>query len=256
MSIEREELISFCNHVLKPQDFKDYGPNGLQIEGKKAIQNIAFAVSATLDSIEQAIEKRAHALIVHHGLFWNFHGVRTLTGPFGRRIFNLVRHQINLFGYHLPLDAHPEIGNAKSLGDQIGLKDTSPFGDYKGCPTGIKGHLIKPMKAKDLQKSLENAIDHDVLLSSPGPEMTIKTIGIITGGANSDWKRSADEGLDAYITGEMSEYDWHESKEAGVHMFAGGHHATEKFGIQALQQKVQKSFPEVDCFFIDSDNPA
>jgi len=93
-------------------------------------------------------------------------------------------------------------------------------------------------------------------MSSPGSDLSIKTIGIITGGANSGWKEAEEEGLDAYITGEMSEYDWHESKEAGIHMFAGGHHATEKFGIQSLQDKVQKLYPETECFFIDSENPA
>lgn len=256
MSIERNHLIKTLNKIFKPQDFKDYGPNGLQIEGKKSIKNIAFAVSATLDSIEKAIDGRAQALIVHHGLLWNFHGVRPLTGHFGRRISNILRYQINLFGFHLPLDAHPEIGNAKSLGNQIDLQNTSRFGDYKGCPTGIKGNLSKAIKAKDLKTSLEKILNHPILMSSPGSDLPIKTIGIITGGAHSGWKEAEEEGLDAYITGEMSEHDWHESQEAGVHMFAGGHHATEKFGIQSLQEKIQKTFLETECFFIDSENPA
>ena len=256
MSIERIELEKFFNRVLKPHEFKDYCPNGLQIEGRKEIKNIAFSVSATLDSIERAIEIRANALVVHHGLFWKHQGSQTLTGPFGRRVITMARQQINLFGFHLPLDAHPEIGNAKSLGNLIGLGDTKPFGDYKGCPTGIKGILSTPIKASDLRDMLKAVLKHDVILASPGEQREIKSVGIITGGANSDWKLAAEENLDAFITGEISEYDWHESKEAGVHMFAGGHNATETFGIQSLQQKVTESFPEVKCSFIDSPNPA
>ena len=256
MGIDRKELEKLFNKVLKPHDFKDYCPNGLQIEGRKDIKNIAFAVSASLDSIERAIEMRANALVVHHGLFWNYQGGRTLTGPFGRRVMSIARHQMNLFGYHLPLDAHAEIGNAKSLANLIGLSNTEPFGDYKGSPTGVKGILSTPSKASELQSVLKIVLKHDVILATPGSEMEIKSVGIITGGANSDWKLAAKENLDAYITGEISEYDWHESKEAGVHMFAGGHNATERFGIQSLQQKVMETFPEVECFFIDSDNPA
>ena len=254
--IERNELDNFFNRILKPKEFKDYCPNGLQIEGKKDIKNIAFAVSATLESIDKAIEMRANALVVHHGLFWKHQGSQTLTGPFGRRVMNLVRQQINLFGFHLPLDAHLEIGNAKSLGNLIGLVNTEPFGDYKGCSTGIKGTLSSPTNASDLKGMLKIILKHDVILSTPNPMQEIKSIGIITGGANSDWRLAAEENLDAYITGEISEYDWHESKEAGVHMFAGGHNATETFGIQALQQKVIESFPEVECSFISSLNPA
>ena len=256
MGIDRKELEKLFNKVLKPHDFKDYCPNGLQIEGRKDIRNIAFAVSASLDSIERAIEMRANALVVHHGLFWNYQGGKTLTGPFGRRAMSVARHQMNLFGYHLPLDAHAEIGNAKSLANLIGLSNTEPFGDYKGSPTGVKGILSTPSKASELQSVLKIVLKHDVILATPGSEMEIKSVGIITGGANSDWKLAAKENLDAYITGEISEYDWHESKEAGVHMFAGGHNATERFGIQSLQQKVMETFPEVECFFIDSDNPA
>ena len=187
MGIDRKELEKFFNRALKPNEFKDYCPNGLQIEGRKDIKNIAFAVSATLDSIEKAIEMRANALVVHHGLFWNHQGSKTLTGPFGRRVISIAKQHINLFGYHLPLDAHPEIGNAKSLANLIGVTSTEPFGDYKGSPTGVKGILATPSKASELQEVLKIVLKHDVILASPGPEQEIKSIGIITGGANSDW---------------------------------------------------------------------
>lgn len=253
--MERQALQDFFTELLSPGNFTDYGPNGLQIEGTEQIERIAFAVSATADSVERAVEGKAQALVVHHGLFWKFHGARPLTGPFGRRVLPLVRNGVNLFGYHLPLDAHPEIGNAASLGKRIGLAQLEPFGDYQGVATGVKGVLAEPPTAAELRLKLRGLLDHEVLLASPDETGRIKTLGIITGGANSEWKRAAQEGLDAYLTGEMSEHDWHESREAGVHMFAGGHHATERFGIQALMERVKERFG-VECFFIDSDNPA
>ena len=255
MAVIRTELCAFYHALLSPDDFSDYCPNGLQIEGSEQIEKIAFAVSATADSIAQAVAGHADALVVHHGLFWNFHGAKTLTGPFAKRIFPLVRAQLNLFGYHLPLDAHPEYGNAAQLGQLIGLVQRTPFGDYKGNPTGVQGVLTAPIRAGELKALLEQKLNHPVILASPDEQQKINSIGIITGGANNEWRLAARAGLDAYITGEISEHDWHDSREAGVHMFAGGHNATEQFGIQALMQRTRAQFA-IDCFFIPSDNPA
>jgi dinuclear metal center YbgI/SA1388 family protein len=192
---------------------------------------------------------------VHHGLFWSFHGARTLTGPLARRVFPLVRHEINLFAYHLPLDAHPEIGNAACLARALGLTGISPFGDHQGSPTGVRGQFPRPFTAASLKACLASVLDHPVLMAAPGADKPIHSAGIITGGANRDWVLASRAGLDAYITGEMSEHDWHESQEAGLAMFAGGHNATEQFGIQALMERVRARFG-VDCCFIPSDNPA
>ena len=253
--ISRSELEAFYTHLLAPDSYQDYGPNGLQIEGRQSINKIAFAVSATLDSIQQAVSKNADALVVHHGLFWSFHGVQTLTGPFARRIFPLIEHKINLFGYHLPLDGHAEIGNAAVLGKQLNCIHPQPFGDHKGSPTGIKGNLQTPLSARDLAERLEQILNHPVILASPDDSLLINSVGIITGGANSEWKTAWQENLDAFITGEISEHDWHESKEHGIHMLAGGHNATEQFGIKALMEKTRQEM-ELDCFFISSENPA
>ncbi len=255
MSIERSELNDFYSALLKPQVFSDYGPNGLQIEGVEHIHTIAFAVSATLDSITRAINYNADTLVVHHGLFWKFHGCRTLTGSFGKRVKPLVQQQMNLFSYHLPLDAHPDIGNAAQLGNHLNLVQQQAFGDYKGCPTGVQGRLTTGQTAKQLKQSLSDLLNHPVILASPDDSAIIQSVGVITGGANSDWHLAARAGLDAYITGEISEHDWHDSQEAGIHRYAGGHHATERFGIQALMQATQEQF-DIDCIFIDSDNPA
>lgn len=253
--MRRAELERFLNALLEPQAFTDYGPNGLQIEGVEQIAKVAFAVSATAHSAAVAVQENANALVVHHGLFWTFHGPRPLTGPFARRVIPLVRQAINLFAYHLPLDAHPEVGNAAQLGLRLGLGNQQPFGDHQGCPTGISGQFREPLSAATLRDRLHGVLEHPVLLASPDEAAPVRSVGIITGGANSGWSRAAAEGLDAYITGEMSEHDWHEAREAGIHLFAGGHNATEQFGIQALMERVRTAFP-VECFFIPSDNPA
>ena len=254
-SIKRKELEKKLNKFLNIYEFSDYGPNGLQIEGKDNISKIAFAVSATADSVEKAVVAGADALIVHHGLFWKFHGVRTLTGPFAKRVLPLVRNEVNLFGYHLPLDAHPEVGNAAAICSHLNMNTLSPFGDHKGSPTGLRGLLEKPIKARELQDRLAEILGHQVLLSTPNSDQVIKSLGIITGGANGDWTHCLRTNTDAYLTGEMSEHDWHEAKESGIHMFAGGHHATEQFGVQLLQKWIENQF-EVETFYIDSQNPA
>ena len=135
--------------------FKDYCPNGLQVEGSKTISKVAFSVSATKHSIAKACEWGADALVVHHGLFWKFHGTKPIKGPFAKRVIPLIKNDINLFGYHLPLDAHPEVGNAAAIADELELVNRDSFGDYKGSPTGIKGKFKSPMTRDELAKKLE-----------------------------------------------------------------------------------------------------
>lgn len=253
--INRIELESFYNTLLNSNNYDDYGPNGLQIEGRTKITKVAFAVSATRDSIEQAIQNKADALVVHHGLFWKFHGPKTLTGPFAKRVFPLIKNEINLLAYHLPLDGHAEIGNAAALATLLDCIDLQAFGNFKGMPTGVKAFLKQPLSAQKLANKLEVTLNHSVIMASADSSQLIHSIGIITGGANSEWGLAKEQGLDAYITGEISEHDWHESQESGIHMFAGGHHATEKFGIQELMKKTQQQF-DLPCFFINSENPA
>jgi dinuclear metal center YbgI/SA1388 family protein len=253
--LERAALSAYLDALLQPERFADYGPNGLQVEGTDKVSRVAFAVSATRDSVAQAVAGGAQALVVHHGLLWKFHGARPLTGAYARRLFPLIANRINLFAYHLPLDAHPEIGNAACLGRLIGLTDFQPFGDYQGSATGIKGRLPESMRAEELRRRLQQVLEHPVMLAEPTESQAITSAGIITGGANGEWGRAVREGLDAYITGEMSEHDWHEAAEAGICMYAGGHHATERFGIQALMEQVRLELA-LDCWYIDSPNPA
>lgn len=254
--MKREELIAHLNEQLKPELFDDYCPNGLQVEGKEDIKKIVFAVSATKESVSYAYNNKACALIVHHGLFWKFHGTKPITGAFYHRISPLIKNDINLISYHLPLDGHIELGNAASIAQILNLKNIAPFGFYKGASTGVSGEFTAPITGQELKEILEKKLNHQVYYSNPVENKKIHSIGIITGGANSEWREAFKKNLDAYITGEMSEHDYHESRESGIHMFAGGHHATEKFGIQNLMKYIEKKFPEIECKFIDSDNPA
>lgn len=251
----RDELEQFLNETLEPERYQDYGPNGLQIEGTQEIKKIAFAVSATRDSVEAAVEAKADALIVHHGLFWRFHGSRTITGPFAKRVAPLIRNNINLFGYHLPLDGHLQYGNAAGLAHALEMENIEPFAFEKGAYLGVKGELKKSLSSKELASALENVLSHSILHACPRSDGRIQSLGIITGGANSKWTAALDDGLDAYITGEMSEHDWNEARESDLHMFAGGHHATEVFGVQNLKKLIAQAF-KVETIFIDSKNPA
>lgn len=255
--MQRDELINFTNKLLDIDNYQDYGPNGLQIEGRTDIKKLAFAVSATKYSVAKAVALQADILFVHHGLFWKFHGPKTITKAFYHRVAPLIKNDINLVGYHLPLDAHIEIGNAASLAENIDLADLQPFGDYKGMPTGVSGKLKAPLSASKFKERLQTILQHPVI-HAEGESKNISTVGIITGGANSQWIEAEKLGLDAYITGEISEHDWHEASEGGVHFYAGGHNATEQFGIQSLMKSIHEKYgdDQYEYYFIPSENPA
>ena len=255
MTTTRQQLNAFFDDLLKPGDFSDYGPNGLQVEGAERIGRVAFAVSATADSIGRAVEADADALVVHHGLFWDFHGVRPLVGPFARRIAPLIKHDINLFAYHLPLDAHPFVGNNAVLCRKLGIENLTPFGVFKGSKIGQGGPLPAPVRASALRDKLREILDHEVILASPDESALVSSVGVVTGGANNEWPQAQEAGFDAYVTGEISEHNWHDAPEAGLHYYAGGHNATERFGVLALMEQT-RSFFDVECSFIPSDNPA
>lgn len=256
MSQTQLTLLNYFNELLRPSLFEDYAPNGIQIEGRARIERLAFSVSATQHSIREAIKWKADGLVAHHGIFWKHQGARTVTGPWGERVKLCVKNDLNLYAYHLPLDGNSEIGNAVALGQKLGLTNLQNFGQYKKQPLGAKGQFPTPLMASELKVKLHTLLNHEIKLASPDENRLISTIGIITGGANNEWSEALNDGLDAYLTGEISEYNWHDAIEAGIHYFAGGHHATEKFGIIALMEKVKKDFPELEVIFFDSENPA
>lgn len=252
-TIINQDLVKHLNDLLVIAKFRDYCPNGLQVSGKEKIKKIAFAVSATLDSIESAIAYKADALIVHHGIIWNHDGAQTIQGPLKERIKLLLDHDINLIAYHLPLDAHLELGNAAQLALKLGIKKIVAFGDYKGSQVGVSGEFTKACKLSTLQVNLSKILNHTCLIAKTSDQL-IHKVAIITGSGASYFKEAQQIGMECLITGEMSEYHWHGARELGINLIAGGHHATERFGVLALGDYLKKKY-KLDCQFFDSENP-
>jgi len=249
--MQRNELTKYLVNYLKAEDFKDYCPNGLQVEGKSNIKRIVTGVSASVDLFKKAIKEKADTILVHHGLIWNFERP-VYAGSYRERVRLLIENNINLYGFHLPLDAHPEVGNNAQIAKLLGLKSVEPFGDYKGQLIGFKGKTKKVKKEKFF-KQIESLVKKEPLIFPYGPEQ-ISTVGIISGGAQKEFSQAISAGLDIYITGEVSEYVLHMAKEDKVHFISAGHHATEQFGVKALGDHIKEKF-KVDVQYIDIPNP-
>ncbi|MEI8347887.1 MAG: Nif3-like dinuclear metal center hexameric protein, partial [Pseudomonadota bacterium] len=216
--------------------------------------HLGFAVSSGADVIQKAIHQKVQGLVVHHGLFWKHQGARPIVGAFAQRINPLIKHGINLFAYHLPLDAHLKVGNNAVLAERLKLKKISLWGKHQNCPIGISGEFSRPVSIKNLQHSLQEILGHKVVVSVPAEKENIRKVAIVTGAGGSFLPQAAKGHFDAFITGEASEHHWYDSREEGLALFACGHHASETLGIQALMAATQKKF-KIDCFFIPSDNP-
>jgi dinuclear metal center YbgI/SA1388 family protein len=252
-SLSTSELEKFLDDHFDVNSFKDYCPNGLQIEGKSSIQKIAFSVSATLDAIKRCLEAGADALICHHGLLWNHEGARVIRGTHKRRLELCLKNNLNLFAYHLPMDGHPNEGNASSMAKHLGLSQIRPFGDYKGACIGATGTFKEAMPVQKVIKNIEGITKRKVIWAK-GSKKDIKNISIVTGSGASYYEQAIKDKSDLFITGEMSEYHWHGAVEHDLHLVAAGHHATERFGVLALQNIIEKKFG-MECLFLDSDNP-
>ena len=249
--MKREKLSNYLKKLLKTDEFNDYCPNGLQVEGVENINKIVLGVTACIELFEQSIKEKADTIIVHHGMIWDYEHPLYI-GAYKKRIKLLLENNLNLYAFHLPLDAHPEIGNNAQLAKLIGIKNLKPFGEYKGQNIGIKGVLDHV--SKDLFfKKIEGVLKRKPLIFSYGPEK-IKNVGIISGEAQKNIKQAIAENMDAYITGEVSEYNMHYAKEEKIHFISAGHYATEKFGVIALGNLLKEKF-KVQVKFIDIQNP-
>lgn len=252
--ILRSELQNYLDTLLQSHAIWDYGPNGLQVEGKETINHICFAVSASLSAIEEALSRNADALIVHHGLFWQKEK-ETLVGSKKKKLKLLLENDVSLFAYHLPLDKHEELGNNWKAARDLQMTELAPFGKFgesKPVFIGVKGN-IKPTRREAFVSLLEKYYNHPATSVFGGPEV-IQTVGIISGGAYRSVVEGAQERLDAFITGNFDEPVWSMAVEEGINFFALGHHATERIGPIALCEHIQKRF-NISCSFIDSDNP-
>ncbi|MFA0412804.1 Nif3-like dinuclear metal center hexameric protein [Vibrio renipiscarius] len=247
------QLEKLLNEKLSPQLIKDYSPNGLQVEGATEINVVVTGVTASQALIDKAVELNADALLVHHGYFWKGEP-EPIRGMKGKRIRTLIKNDINLFGYHLPLDIHPELGNNAELAR---LLEIEVEGGLEGHPQSVAmfGRLKQPLTGAQLAERINRALDRAPLHIAPdNADKLIETIGWCTGGGQDYIELAAQHGLDAFISGEISERTTYSARELDIHYFAAGHHATERYGIKALGEWLAAEHG-LDVTFIDIDNP-
>ncbi|GLT17309.1 GTP cyclohydrolase 1 type 2 [Vibrio zhanjiangensis] len=249
-NIQLEQII---HEKLSPHLVKDYAPNGLQVEGKPDIKKIITGVTASQALIEKAVEKKADALLVHHGYFWKGEA-EPIRGMKGHRIRTLIKHDINLYGYHLPLDIHPELGNNAQLARLLNIEVE---GGLEGHPQSVAmfGRFSAPQTGAGLAKKINQVLHRAPLHISPvNQDKKIETIGWCTGGGQDFIELAVKHGLDAFISGEISERTTYTAREMDIHYFAAGHHATERYGVKALGEWLAEQHG-LDVEFVDIDNP-
>jgi dinuclear metal center YbgI/SA1388 family protein len=247
---DRQEFQAALTSLLQPERFKDYCPNGLQVEGQYEVRKIVSGVTASLALIEAAIAANADTILVHHGIFWRGHD-GCITGWMRRRLALLLGHNINLFAYHLPMDAHPEWGNNAQLGQRLGLQATGRFGEQE---LGWIGNADFDC-TQSLASHVEAVLGRSVLFVPGKGQLPLRRIAWCTGGAQGYFESAIAAGADAFITGEISEPQMHLARECGVAFLACGHHATERYGAPAIASHLAAQF-NLQHLFIDVDNPA
>ena len=247
----RVEIECYLNTLLEVGKFRDYGPNGLQVEGREGIGKIVSGVTASLALIEAAVERQADAVLVHHGLFWKGHDGR-ITGWMKKRIELLLAHQINLLAYHLPLDAHPQLGNNAQFGQRLKFTADGRFGEQE---LGFIGTPSQPLTPAALAALLKFRLNRDPTMIDGAPGRQIRRVAWCTGGAQGYFEAAIAAGADAYVTGEISEPQAHLARETGVSFFACGHHASERYGAPALGAHLAEKFG-LTHEFVEIDNPA
>ena len=251
MAISRNHLISTLDNLLQPNKFKDYCPNGLQIEGTQKITRIVSGVTACQALIDKAIALRADALLVHHGYFWRAEDP-CLVGMKGRRISALVKSNINLLAYHLPLDGHLTLGNNAGLGRAMGLAEFSPINPLEPSLPVFMGEFEQAVPQSILVDRLTNALGRQVVSVL---DKSVKRIAWCTGGGQGYIDVAADAGADLFVTGEISEQSVHIARERGIGFIAAGHHATERFGVRSVGDWLADELG-ITHHFVDIDSPA
>ena len=247
--MQRDALAAYLDQLLEPGRFKDYCPNGLQVEGREPIRRLVCGVTACQALLDAAVAQEADGVLVHHGWFWRGEDGR-VTGFRKQRLATLLGRDINLFAYHLPLDAHPELGNNAQWAQACGWEAEARFGDQN---LGWLGRLPIPIPAATLAERVSACLGRPVQLFGDG-ERPVKRLGWCSGGAQGFFEGAILGGADAYLSGEVSEQTVHLARESGVPYLACGHHATERGGARALADHLAERFG-LDCRFIDIDNP-
>jgi dinuclear metal center YbgI/SA1388 family protein len=247
------QLVAELDELLESEGSPDYCPNGLQVEGRPQVERIVTAVSASRELFGRAVELGADAVVVHHGILWNGSEAPRLVGSFRERISLLLEHRISLIAYHLPLDRHLELGNAAQLARRLGLEELEGFGTHYGAPAGVCGVFPQAVEAEEFFAAIGEACDRAPQIFAGGERM-VSSVGIVTGAAQREFHQAVAAGLDAYITGEATEWVMHQAAEDGVHYVAAGHYATERFGIRALGRWINERHG-LEVEFIDIPNP-
>ena len=258
--VKLDELVQYTNDLLEIDNFRDYCPNGLQIEGKSEVNKLVTGVSACQDLLDAAIREKADAVLVHHGYFWKGED-QTITGLKRKRVKSLLDSGISLLAYHLPLDAHSQVGNNARLAEVLGLKKEGMFGGDSSLSSGSGaspeiaqyGELLEPVDGEAFARHIEDRLQRRPLYIK-GSSNPVRTIGWCSGAAQSYLEQAAALGLDAFLTGEVSEQTVHIARETGIHFYAAGHHATERYGAESLGLHLAEKF-SLDVQFIDIDNP-
>jgi dinuclear metal center YbgI/SA1388 family protein len=247
-----EEVIAYLDELLEITDFQDYCPNGLQVPGTSELSVVVTGVSAHRELFEQAAVAGAQLVVAHHGLFWDFHP-RSLTPAMKERLRVLFDNDIALAGYHLPLDAHPEVGNNALICEALGLERGEPFGEHRGRAVGFVGRSAEGVPFAELRSRCVTAFGQEPFAWDTGPEV-VHSVGIVSGGAASSFGEAIARGLDAFLTGEPAEHVMADARESGTHFIAAGHYATETFGVRRLGELVAERFG-VEHRFVDAPNP-
>ena len=246
----RSQILDWCGETLQVSLFKDYAPNGLQVEGRESVGKIVTSVTASKAAIDFAVQQQADMLLVHHGMFWKSEP-QTITGWKKERIATLLANGINMAAYHLPLDAHPQLGNNAQLAALFGWETDKRFGEQNLLNIG---RLKEPATLPQLLAQLEQTLGR-APVAAGNPQRLLKTVAWCTGGAQGFFQTAIDAGADVYVTGEISEAQYHLANETGTVFISAGHHATERYGVRALGDEIAAVFG-VEVIHFDENNPA
>lgn len=252
MAVQLSEILALCDQWLQPSRFKDYCPNGLQVSGNREVDRVVTGVTASMDLIRAAVKEGAQAILVHHGYFWRGDDP-CIRGVLRERLAMLLKHDISLIAYHLPLDAQPEFGNNQQLAGLLDIEISGSMDPGDKSVLGLEGELPVALQGDQFARLISERLSR-APLHIAGTDRPVKRVAWCTGAAQDYIERAAELSVDAYITGEVSERTVHLAREYGLHFYAAGHHATERYGIRALGEKLAAVL-DIDTKFIDIDNP-
>jgi dinuclear metal center YbgI/SA1388 family protein len=252
--MQLHEFENYLNTLLKPEQIKDFCPNGLQIQGRDEINKVITGVTATQALIEQAIAEKADALVVHHGFFWKNESY-VIRGMKHKRIKALLANDISLFAFHLPLDIHPVLGNNAQLAELFSINNVAPLEAGNSLSVAVRGDFSKALSAQALEQRISEKLNRTCLHIAAPSNKAIKTVAWCSGGGQNYIELAAEQGIDAFISGEVSEQTTHIAREMDIHYYCAGHHATERYGAKALAEHFNQHLA-IEAKFIDIDNPA